>query len=160
VRAPAADRSHVHTLLRLPTGIFYAQGVKANVVFFDRKPGAKEPWTKKVWVYDLRTNKHFTLKTKRMTRADLDEFVRCYKPGERQKRPCSGPMPSRETPEGQPTPVRVRSGLECPAHGIARPLVEHQRQAFQHAYRDHCASAPPSMTSSLPVTYDESSDAR
>lgn len=55
-------------------------------VFFDRKPGAKEPWTKKVWVYDLRTNKHFTLKTKRMTRADLDEFVGCYKPGARQKR--------------------------------------------------------------------------
>jgi type I restriction enzyme M protein len=72
----------VHTLLRLPTGIFYAQGVKANVLFFDRKPGAKEPWTKKVWVYDLRTNKHFTLKTKRMTRADLDEFVECYRPGE------------------------------------------------------------------------------
>ncbi len=45
----------VHTLLRLPTGIFYAQGVKANVLFFDRKPGAKEPWTKTVWVYDLRT---------------------------------------------------------------------------------------------------------
>jgi len=50
----------VHTLLRLPTGIFYAQGLKANVLFFDRKPGAKELWTKKVWIYDLRTNKEFT----------------------------------------------------------------------------------------------------
>ena len=86
VRRKLLQECDVHTLLRLPTGIFYAQGVKANVVFFDRKPGAKEPWTKKVWVYDLRTNKHFTLKTKRMTRADLDEFVGCYKPGERQKR--------------------------------------------------------------------------
>src|SRR5437667_7007478 len=88
----------VHTLLRLPTGIFYAQGVKANVVFFDRKPGAKEPWTRKVWVYDLRTNKHFTLKTKRMTRADLDEFVGCYKPGERQKRKATW---SEKNPEGR-----------------------------------------------------------
>jgi type I restriction enzyme M protein len=86
VRRKLLHECDVHTLLRLPTGIFYAQGVKANVIFFDRKPGAKEPWTKQVWVYDLRTNKHFTLKTGRMTRADLDEFVACYKPGERQKR--------------------------------------------------------------------------
>ena len=49
-------------MLRLPTGIFYAQGVKANVLFFDRKPGSDKPWTKTVWVYDLRTNQHFTLK--------------------------------------------------------------------------------------------------
>jgi type I restriction enzyme M protein len=86
VRTKLMHECEVHTLLRLPTGIFYAQGVKANVLFFDRKPGAKEPWTKKVWVYDLRTNTHVTLKTKRMTRADLDEFVECYKPGARQKR--------------------------------------------------------------------------
>ena len=86
VRRKLLHECDVHTLLRLPTGIFYAQGVKANVVFFDRKPGAKEPWTKKVWVYDLRTNKHFTLKTRRMSRPDLDEFVGCYRPGERQKR--------------------------------------------------------------------------
>ena len=64
VRRKLLHECDVHTLLRLPTGIFYAQGVKANVLFFDRKPGAKEPWTKTVWVYDLRTNKHFTLKTK------------------------------------------------------------------------------------------------
>ena len=65
----------VHTLLRLPTGIFYAQGVKANVLFFDRKPGRKEPWTTKLWVYDLRTNLHFTLKQNQLGRSDLDEFV-------------------------------------------------------------------------------------
>ena len=53
----------VHTLLRLPTGLFYAQGVKANVLFFDKKPGREKPWTEKVWIYDLRTNMYFTLKT-------------------------------------------------------------------------------------------------
>ena len=86
VRKNLLRECEVHTLLRLPTGIFYAQGVKANVLFFDRKPGAEKPWTKKVWVYDLRTNKHFTLKTKRMARADLDEFVKCYRPASRNRR--------------------------------------------------------------------------
>ncbi len=86
VRKNLLKECDVHTLLRLPTGIFYAQGVKANVLFFDRKPGAEAPWTKQVWVYDLRTNKHFTLKTKRMTRGDLDEFVKCYRPGDRHTR--------------------------------------------------------------------------
>jgi type I restriction enzyme M protein len=73
----------VHTLLRLPTGIFYAQGVKANVLFFDRKPASPNPWTRKLWVYDLRTNQHFTLKTNPLKRADLDEFVACYQAGPR-----------------------------------------------------------------------------
>ena len=76
----------VHTLLRLPTGIFYAQGVKANVLFFDRKPASETPWTRTLWIYDLRTNKHFTLKTNTLTRADLDEFVRCYNPANRHQR--------------------------------------------------------------------------
>jgi type I restriction enzyme M protein len=88
----------VHTLLRLPTGIFYAQGVKANVLFFDRKPGAKAAWTKRLWVYDLRTNAHFTLKENPMKRADLDDFVACYRPGQRHKRK---PTWSIETPEGR-----------------------------------------------------------
>jgi type I restriction enzyme M protein len=70
----------VHTLLRLPTGIFYAQGAKANVLFFDRKPASETPWTRTLWIYDLRTNKHFTLKTNTLTRPDLDDFVRCYNP--------------------------------------------------------------------------------
>jgi type I restriction enzyme M protein len=68
----------VHTLLRLPTGIFYAQGVKANVLFFDRKPASESPWTKQLWIYDLRTNQNFTLKTNTLSRQDLDEFVTCY----------------------------------------------------------------------------------
>jgi type I restriction enzyme M protein len=76
----------VHTLLRLPTGIFYAQGVKANVLFFDRKPAAETPWTRKVWIYDLRTNQHFTLKANPLTRAGLDDFVRAYHPENRHER--------------------------------------------------------------------------
>jgi type I restriction enzyme M protein len=75
-----------HTLLRLPTGIFYAQGVKANVLFFDRKPASEAPWTRTLWIYDLRTNKHFTLKTNTLTRADLDDFVHCYNPENRHQR--------------------------------------------------------------------------
>jgi type I restriction enzyme M protein len=86
IRRKLLQECDVHTLLRLPTGIFYAQGVKANVLFFDRKPGAKETWTKQLWIYDLRTNKDFTLKTRRMSRADLDEFVACYHPANRNKR--------------------------------------------------------------------------
>jgi type I restriction enzyme M protein len=76
----------VHTLLRLPTGIFYAQGVKANVLFFDKKPGREKPWTEKVWIYDLRTNKHFTLKTDQMGYADLEDFIKCYNPENRHQR--------------------------------------------------------------------------
>ncbi|GAA4156168.1 N-6 DNA methylase [Leifsonia shinshuensis] len=71
----------LHTILRLPTGVFYAQGVKANVLFFDKKPASETPWTQKTWVYDLRTNKHFTLKQNPLTRAHLDEFVDLYLPG-------------------------------------------------------------------------------
>ena len=77
----------LHTMLRLPTGIFYAQGVKANVLFFDKKvarPG--QPWTERLWVYDLRTNKHFTLKQNPLRRADLDDFVTAYQPGGRGQR--------------------------------------------------------------------------
>ncbi len=71
----------LHTMLRLPTGIFYAQGVKANVLFFDKKPAAEHPWTQRTWVYDLRTNMHFTLKQNPLTRAALDDFVQSYAPG-------------------------------------------------------------------------------
>ena len=98
VRRNLLRECEVHTLLRLPTGIFYAQGVKANVLFFDRKPGAKEPWTRTVWVYDLRTNKRFTLTTRRMTRADLDEFVACYRPGAHHTREATW---SARTPAGR-----------------------------------------------------------
>ena len=71
----------VHTLLRLPTGIFYAGGVKANVLFFNKRPAASDPWTEKLWAYDFRTNQHFTQKQNPLRRSHLDEFVDCYKPG-------------------------------------------------------------------------------
>ena len=98
VRKRLLHECDVHTLLRLPTGIFYAQGVKANVLFFDRKPGREKPWTKTLWVYDFRTNMHFTLKTKRVVRSDLDEFVKCYKPGDRHTRKATW---SEKKPEGR-----------------------------------------------------------
>ncbi len=88
-----------HTLLRLPTGIFYAQGVKANVLFFEARPAQEKAWTKKLWVYDLRTNKHFTQKTKTLKRADLDEFVELFRPGRpREERVATW---SEATPEGR-----------------------------------------------------------
>lgn len=98
VRRALLRECDVHTLLRLPTGIFYAQGVKANVLFFDRKPASPSPWTSKLWVYDLRTNMHFTLKTKRMQRSDLDEFVACFNPANRHERK---PTWSEKRPDGR-----------------------------------------------------------
>jgi type I restriction enzyme M protein len=83
VRRKLLHECDVHTLLRLPTGIFYAQGVKANVLFFDRKPASENPWTKALWIYDLRTNQHITLKTNPLKRSDLDDFVACYNPENR-----------------------------------------------------------------------------
>lgn len=86
VRRKLLEQCDLHTLLRLPTGIFYAQGVKANVLFFDAKPAREKPWTEKFWVYDFRTNIHFTLKNKTLKRSDLDDFVACYRPENRHKR--------------------------------------------------------------------------
>ena len=86
VRRELLKQADVHTLLRLPTGIFYAQGVKANVLFFDRKPASESPWTSTLWIYDLRTNRHFTLKENPLARADLDDFVACFNPANRHER--------------------------------------------------------------------------
>ena len=85
-RRELLKQADVHTLLRLPTGIFYAQGVKANVLFSDRKPAQETPWTKQLWIYDLRTNLHFTLKENTLKRSDLDDFVACYKQKNRNDR--------------------------------------------------------------------------
>ncbi len=89
VRKRLLETTDLHTILRLPTGIFYAQGVKANVIFFDNKPASKSPWTKEVWIYDLRTNIHFTLKTQQMKFDDLKDFIKCYNPSNRHKRKVS-----------------------------------------------------------------------
>ena len=86
VRRKLMEECELHTLLRLPTGIFYSQGVKANVLFFERRPASNTPWTKTVWFYDFRTNMHFTLKQNRLTRAGLDDFVQCYRPDDRYNR--------------------------------------------------------------------------
>jgi type I restriction enzyme M protein len=98
VRRRLLKQFDVHTLLRLPTGIFYAQGVKANVLFFDAKPAQEQAWTSRLWVYDLRTNMHFTLKTNPLKRADLDEFVACYNAANRYERKASW---TEATPEGR-----------------------------------------------------------
>jgi len=76
----------VHTMLRLPPGIFYAQGIRTNVLFFDRRPVSLKPSTKKLWVYDLRTNMHFTLRTKRLEDHHLSDFIDCYSADDRDKR--------------------------------------------------------------------------
>jgi len=86
IRKKLLHECDVHTLLRLPTGVFYAQGVKANVIFFDRKSASEKPWTKKLWIYDLRTNKHFTLKTSPLKYDDLKDFIKCYNSKNRHKR--------------------------------------------------------------------------
>jgi type I restriction enzyme M protein len=86
VRKNLLQKTDLHTILRLPTGIFYAQGVKANVIFFDNKPASKTPWTKEVWIYDFRTNQHFTLKTNTLKYDHLEDFIKCYNPKNRFKR--------------------------------------------------------------------------
>ena len=78
IRKELLSRFNLHTILRLPTGIFYAQGVKANVLFFDAKPASKDAWTKSVWVFDYRTNVHKTLKINKLIRSDFNEFVALY----------------------------------------------------------------------------------
>ncbi len=98
VRKELMKTTELHTILRLPTGIFYKQGVKANVLFFDNKPASKEPWTKEVWIYDFRTNIHFTLKKNPMKLEDLQDFIKCYNPTNRHNRVETY---SEENPEGR-----------------------------------------------------------
>jgi type I restriction enzyme M protein len=86
VRRKLLQECDLHTLLRLPTGVFYAQGVKANVIFFDKKEAREKAWTEKLWIYDLRTNKHFTLKENQLKYEDLEDFVKCYNPKNRHER--------------------------------------------------------------------------
>ncbi len=86
IRRKLLETFDVHTILRLPTGIFYAQGVKANVVFFDAAPKDGRVKTQGVWFYDLRTNQHFTLKTRPLKLADLRDFVECFRTANRHER--------------------------------------------------------------------------
>jgi len=98
VRKKLLENTDLHTILRLPTGIFYKPGVKANVIFFDNKPASKNPWTKEVWIYDFRTNIHFTLKKNTMKFEDLEDFITCYNPENRFKRKETW---SEDNPEGR-----------------------------------------------------------
>ncbi len=79
IRKRLLEGFNFHTLLRLPTGIWYSPGVKANVLFFDKKAASREVQTQELWVYDYRTNVHKTLKTKKLVASDLDDFVKCYR---------------------------------------------------------------------------------
>src|SRR6185437_6822945 len=88
IRKRLLEQFDFHTLLRLPTGIFYKQGVKANVLFFDKHPPRSDgkPNTTALWIYDFRTNKNFTLRKNPLQRADLEDFEKCYRSGNRGKR--------------------------------------------------------------------------
>ena len=86
VRQKLLQTTDLHTILRLPTGIFYKPGVKANVIFFDKKPASPDRQTKDIWIYDFRTNIHFTLKQHPMSDADLKDFIACYNPENRHER--------------------------------------------------------------------------
>ena len=98
VRKKLLETTDLHTILRLPTGIFYKPGVKANVIFFDKRPASAERQTKEVWIYDLRTNMHFTLKQHPMNDCDLEDFVQCYNPLNRHERKETW---SPENPDGR-----------------------------------------------------------
>ncbi len=86
IRKKLLENTNLHTILRLPTGIFYAHGVKANVIFFDNREASKEPWTKEVWIYDYRTNIHHTLKKNPLKFEDLLDFIKCYNPANPSRR--------------------------------------------------------------------------
>jgi len=88
IRRRLLEQFDFHTLLRLPAGIFYKPGVKANVLFFDKHPPRADdvPNTQVLWIYDLRTNQHFTLKKNPLQPADLYDFVACYHAGARTDR--------------------------------------------------------------------------
>jgi type I restriction enzyme M protein len=86
VRRKLMETTELHTILRLPTGIFCAQGVKANVLFFDNRAAGKDVATKEVWYYDYRTNIHHTLKRNPLRLEHLREFIECYNPANRHQR--------------------------------------------------------------------------
>ncbi len=95
---------NLHTILRLPTGIFYANGVKANVLFFEKGTPTKE-----TWYYDYRTGIKHTLATKPLKRSDLDDFVNCYCAGHIEDRKETW---SEENPTGRWRKYDVKDLLE------------------------------------------------
>ena len=85
IRLDLMDKCNLHTILRLPTGIFYAQGVKTNVLFFTRGKTDKHN-TKEVWIYDLRNDMPSFGKTNPLKSEHFDDFVECYADGDLSKR--------------------------------------------------------------------------
>jgi type I restriction enzyme M protein len=83
IRGKLLRECNVHTLLRLPAGLFYAQGIKANVLFFEKPAKPKFTLTSPLWIYDLRTDKRFTLKTSPLEKSDLDDFIACFHAADR-----------------------------------------------------------------------------
>ena len=86
IRRNLLQTCDVHTMLRLPTGIFYAQGVKANVLFFDKRQASFNAQTERLWIYDLRTNMNFTLRTNPLREEHLADFIACYNATSRHQR--------------------------------------------------------------------------
>lgn len=78
IRKELLERTNLHTILRLPTGIFYANGVKCNVLFLEKKEFELKASTKEIWFYDYRTNVHHTLKKQVLKYENLKPFVECY----------------------------------------------------------------------------------
>ena len=109
VRKKLLQTTDLHTILRLPTGIFYKPGVKANVIFFDKRPASAETQTKEVWIYDFRTNIHFTLKQNPMTDRDLEDFISCYHPENRFNRTETWSL---DNPDGRWRKFSVQEILE------------------------------------------------
>lgn len=97
-----------HTLQRLRTGLVYDKGVKGNFLFFDQWPGAEATWMRRLWMYVARTNKHFKLKPRRMSRTNLDEYLAYYRPGDRPRSHLSEP-----TPEARWRPFTYEEILAC-----------------------------------------------
>ena len=124
IRQKLLQTTDLHTILRLPTGIFYKPGVKANVLLYDKKPATPEMQTKDIWIYDFRTNVHFTLKQHPMTDADLRDFIQCYHPENRHKRTETW---SEENPDGRWRKFSVNEILKRDKTTVA-PFDSHSEQ--------------------------------
>ncbi|MEA2513617.1 MAG: type restriction enzyme protein [Thermomicrobiales bacterium] len=136
VRRKLLHECDVHTLLRLPTGIFYAQGVKANVLFFDRKPASPAPWTKTLWIYDLRTNMHFTLKTNAPTSTTSSP-------------PTAPPTATTAPPPGPPTPP-MACGAPTPTRTLSRATRSPSTSSGSKTTLSNLPPTSPTPTSSPP----------
>jgi type I restriction enzyme M protein len=162
IRRKLLQTCDVHTVLRLPTGIFYAQGVKANVVFFDAKPKDGQVHTKDVWFYDLRTNRHFTLKTRPLQTGDLRDFITCYHPENRHQRTETERFKRYSYADLM---ARDKASLDIfwlkddsldnlddlpPPDVLQQEIIEHLEAALA-AFRDVAAGLPASLTPNTPA---------